>query len=199
MGKHYTPSSVSGGNQTQTTLNENFTNIETALEDCVSRSGLTPNTLSSEIDLNSQRAINAADAVNLTDLVTLRQLQGAATLPGQAELVTDTFFAVGPHTLATVELAENSTNLLTVDVVLSTLNVGERAAWTLKVVAYRIGNGAANIQGSVGKLFEVESDVLSDATLITSGNDIIVQVTGLAADTGYWTAAINKVESISVI
>lgn len=43
------------------TINENFTTIDTALADAVSRSGQSPNTMTADLDMNSQQLINLAN------------------------------------------------------------------------------------------------------------------------------------------
>lgn len=56
-------------------LNANFTKIVTALENTVSRDGSTPNTMSADFDVNSNKLINLANATNNQDAVPLQQLQ----------------------------------------------------------------------------------------------------------------------------
>lgn len=59
MGKLFTPQDVSSGFNTTNSLNTNFTNIETALDKCLSRTGETPNTMSAALDMNNNNLINA--------------------------------------------------------------------------------------------------------------------------------------------
>lgn len=58
MGKIFTPESISSGFNTNSTLNTNFTNIETALDKCLSRDGESPNAMNADIDLNSNDLLN---------------------------------------------------------------------------------------------------------------------------------------------
>lgn len=195
MGKHYTPTSVSGGNQTQTTLNQNFSDIESALEDCKSLSGLAPNTHSDVNDLNSQRSINAADGIENSDLVTLRQLSGVVSLPGQAE--TFTAQTVGPHTgvgdmtpIATIAIEDGKT--VTVKATVNAINTSaghEYAAYDLIFSVKRFLGSSVAI-GSVAKLYEVESHAGLDATIVLSGDNIIVLVGGNSASPVNWTAVV---------
>ena len=55
-------------------LNANFDAIEAAIENTFSLDGTTPNTIDSNIDLDSNRIINLGNAVNNSDAVTLQQV-----------------------------------------------------------------------------------------------------------------------------
>lgn len=68
MGVSYTPTTITTG-YNLTKLNANFTAITTALADAVSRSGAGTNTLTANLDANSNKVINLADATNGGDAV----------------------------------------------------------------------------------------------------------------------------------
>lgn len=57
-------------------LNENSTRIENAFEDTLSRSGVAPNSMQSNLDLGSYRIINVGSPVAPTDAVRLVDLEG---------------------------------------------------------------------------------------------------------------------------
>ena len=63
-------------------LNDNFDSIENALENTLSRDGTTPNTMTANLDMNSQRVINLPDGTANSDAVTVRQLNAALALIG---------------------------------------------------------------------------------------------------------------------
>lgn len=71
--------------QAVATLNANNTLIETALENTLSRDGTTPNTMSANLDMNSNDILNLNDAIAGTSPTTLSQVQSllaaAATDP----------------------------------------------------------------------------------------------------------------------
>ncbi len=198
MGKIYTPTSINGGNQTQTTLNQNFSDIEVALEDVLSRSGAAPNTMSDVFDLNSNRAINGSDAINPTDLVTLRQITDTGLLPGQDQVFVGTTVNTQVISLALVPISEKASILLNVEIVGAGAGSSEQFAYSFKVLVYRDGVNPAAIQGSSGTIFEVESDASADATILVVGNDVVVQVTGVAAQTIQWKAAIKTTEQAGI-
>jgi hypothetical protein len=68
MGTTYVPEAVGSGVQTTTTLNDNFTNIQTALAASLSRDGTAPNSMSADLDMGSNDILNAS-SVSATSLV----------------------------------------------------------------------------------------------------------------------------------
>ena len=77
-------SDILGAYASTTELNNNFALIEDALENTVSRDGTTPNTMSADLDLNSNN-INNVNTVNTVAL----QIGGVSVVPGDA-LTVDT-------------------------------------------------------------------------------------------------------------
>ena len=63
----YTKQTVASGYQDTTILNENLTDIETAITDTLSRKGDTPNAMESDLDMNSNQIINLGAPSNSTD------------------------------------------------------------------------------------------------------------------------------------
>lgn len=61
-----------------TNINANNALIEAAVENTLSRDGTSPNTMSVNIDMNSNKITNLADGVNLQDAVTVNQLTNGA-------------------------------------------------------------------------------------------------------------------------
>lgn len=61
-----------------TQINQNFTDIEDAFDNTLSRDGTAPNSMSAQLDMNSNRIINLPAAVADNDPVTLQQLNNAA-------------------------------------------------------------------------------------------------------------------------
>jgi len=74
MALDYTATTIESGVGTANDLNTNFTNIETALSDGLSRTGTTPNSMSADIDMNSNQLTNLADATNNQHAATYGQL-----------------------------------------------------------------------------------------------------------------------------
>lgn len=72
-------------------LNSNNTLIEAALENTLSRDGTTPNTMSADLDMNSNQILNLADATTAQEPATKAQLDAAslgAPLTTKGDLVT---------------------------------------------------------------------------------------------------------------
>lgn len=71
---------LSSGSFTVDLLNANFALIETALENTLSRDGTAPNTMSANLDMNSNRILNLPTAATNSEPVTLGQLLALGTL-----------------------------------------------------------------------------------------------------------------------
>lgn len=68
--------SLANAGSAKTTLNNNFTAIETALENTLSRDGTGPNAMQADIDLGDHRLLNVADPSSDADGVNLRSVRG---------------------------------------------------------------------------------------------------------------------------
>ena len=73
MAKTATVNTISSGYASQTQLNENFTNINTALENTLSLDGRLPNALNADLDLNNNDLLNVkaiyVDGVNVLNVL----------------------------------------------------------------------------------------------------------------------------------
>ena len=87
-----TLTNITTGHLGTSTFNTNNDLIEAALENTLSRDGTSPNTMSVDIDMNSNRITNLTDGVNNQDGVTVAQLNGA-TLTGSGVINASTFDA----------------------------------------------------------------------------------------------------------
>lgn len=56
-------------------LNQNFKDIQRAINDTLSRSGVTPNEMNEVLDMNGKRVINIGRAIEATDAVTKQDIQ----------------------------------------------------------------------------------------------------------------------------
>jgi hypothetical protein len=73
MPKQATINTISSGYASQTQLNENFTNINAALENTLSRDGSAPNAMQGDLDLNNNDLLNVkaiyVDGVNVLNVL----------------------------------------------------------------------------------------------------------------------------------
>lgn len=100
-----------------------------------------------------------------------------------------------PTTLATIPITADSSCVIDAHVSAKQTSSGTtRAGYVVQALVYRIGAGAATRQGTDNALFTRESTATMDATVTTSGNDAIVQVTGVAATTINWKATYRTTE-----
>lgn len=92
-------------------------------------------------------------------------------------------------TIATIAIPDNTSVLVTVDIVGFSTNGADQVAYKKAALVYRRSAGAAALQGAVQDVMaDVESDALFDVTIGVSGNNAIITVTGVAAKTMNWKA-----------
>jgi len=77
-------------------LNSNFNAIETAIDNTLSLDGSTPNSMSANLDMDSNRIVNLPDATTGSEPLTLAQWEeGATNTPTSATAVTYTPVGTG--------------------------------------------------------------------------------------------------------
>ena len=73
MPKQATLNTITSGYASQTQLNENFTNINTALDNTLSLDGSLPNAMNADLDLNNNDLLNVkaiyVDGVNVLNVL----------------------------------------------------------------------------------------------------------------------------------
>jgi hypothetical protein len=84
----FTPTAIEAAYASLSKLNENFENIEDAIENTLSRDGTAPNAMGAPLDMNHFKIQNVGDGVNPSDGVNLSQVEDLlSTIPqgGQGE------------------------------------------------------------------------------------------------------------------
>lgn len=76
----YTRTPVTSGFEVQSQLNQNFTDIQTAIDDTLSRLGDSPNQMEADMDMNSHRIYNLPQPTSPTEPVTYGMYLGNATI-----------------------------------------------------------------------------------------------------------------------
>lgn len=89
-------------------------------------------------------------------------------------------------TIATIALADNTAYLIEAHFIGRRTDAADRAGYLRNVVAYREGGGGATLQGVVDTALTRESAAGYNATIVTSVNDILLQVAGIAGATVDW-------------
>ena len=96
-------------------------------------------------------------------------------------------------TIVSVALAENSTAIISVKAVAYRVGGASRGGWDYSQVWYRIGAGAATLQGStVAALQETGGYTV---TFAGSSGNVLIQVTGAAGETVNWHAFASVVKT----
>lgn len=157
---------IAAGYALISTINANNALIEAALENMLSRDGTTPNTMSADLDMNSQKVTNLLDGVNNQDSVTIAQLAAASIVASSA--------------LASAVSVADAGNLYTADTVegiLAELGGGSSGSFTgtltgftsnpTGTVNYRISNGVCTLS--------------VPASILSASNATSLTLTGLPA------------------
>ena len=154
---------VAAGYGLTTTVNTNNDGVEAAIENTLSRDGTSPNAMSANLDMNSNRVINVTDGANNQDACTVAQLNAASvvatTIAGSAVTIADagTYFTgttaegvlqeLGATTGAgVIGLLDTAGNVAATNVEDAIAEVyTDSAAATAALAATSNGNGAALI------------------------------------------------------
>jgi len=91
-------------------------------------------------------------------------------------------------TIATIALADNTVYLIRAEIIGRRSDGGGqgRGVYVLEGAFYRAAAGSATQQGNTQQQFKSESNVALDADFAVSGNNLLIQVKGLAAQTFDW-------------
>jgi len=89
-------------------------------------------------------------------------------------------------TLDTIALLDENTYHVEAFVVGVQSDGTDRASYHIACTAYRTAAGGATLQGGVTQLHANESNAALDATFTVSGNNLLVRVTGIGAETWEW-------------
>lgn len=101
-------------------------------------------------------------------------------------------------TLDTIALLDENVYMVEAFVVGVQDDGTDRASYHIACTAYRTGAGGATLQGGVTQMHANESNAALDATFTVSGNNLLVRVTGIGAETWEWgstTMSINMSET----
>lgn len=171
---------VSAGYLSVATFNANNALIEAAIENTLSRDGTSPNTMSADLDMNSNRVTNLTDGANNQDAVTVAQLNAASVVASTAAASAVTVADAGGYfTGTTVEgvLAEIWEDLISTSNGLGASIIGvEDAAtnWTgtdVEAVLVEIQAAVDAITGGISNVVEDTTPQLGGA-LDANGNVI---------------------------
>lgn len=97
----YTRTPITSGYEVQSQLNQNFSDIQAAIEDTLSRVGDVPNHLEADIDCNSHRLYNLPTATSPTEPVIYAQWSAGQTQPVYAGTIKERYVATASQTVFT--------------------------------------------------------------------------------------------------
>lgn len=201
MAVDLTPNTITSG-YNLSKLNQNFTNIDVALQDAVSRSGQTPNTMTADFDMNSNDLLNVGD-------ITFAGSSGFVKLTG-AQTVTDKTFTApiingvvgGTATSQTITaLTATSINGVTAPTAqyttseeskLSGVEAGADVTDSANVIPALVGqavvaNSMALSTGVTVTGFDISQSLGTSDTLAVTQNAVKVYVDNATAASAVWS------------
>lgn len=113
-------------------------------------------------------------------------ISGFSGIGGDAIFTSITTSDATPTTLTTIAIPDNTTVLIDATVSARETSGADRAGYIRRALVYRESAGIATLVDTVDTTLTRESDVLWDATISVSGNNALVEVTGLAGSTINW-------------
>lgn len=175
----FTPESVGGGFTGTDNVEANFQSLQTLLTDVLSRSGSSPNTMSADLDMNSQRILNLPTATQAGEPVNYSQwVSGTTTTEFDGYLVEEqtatsgqtVFTLANSYTQGISSLrvfingvyqapssySETSTTSVTLS---EGLDAGDKVIFIIASFTSASGTGANNITYTPGGTGAVASDV----------------------------------------
>ncbi len=93
-------------------------------------------------------------------------------------------------TIATISIPDDTVVWIETNIIARRTDVAGRGKWKRGVLAYREAAGAAAIEGGVWTPLTIKSAIPSvwDVDIIESGNNVLIQVTGAAAQSLNWSS-----------
>lgn len=154
-------------------FNNNNALIREAVDNTLSRNGLSPNQMNASLDMNSNKIINLPDALTVQEPVTLGQMEGSFAAFSQGAVVNASFITVGSNSILQNErILTGGTNISITDGgPNSTIAVAVWDSPTFAGTVTASGGFVAAIKGlnqfgTAGGAFSTTALSISDANLI---------------------------------
>lgn len=205
---------ITSGFNSTAQLNSNFTKIDTAFTNTLSRDGSAPNQMDAVLDMNSNRIINALDPVNNQDVVTKLFLTNftsgdvdiaAAAASAAAALVSETNAAASA---AAAALVENSMITFTFDTATSMADPGvgdfrynNATVASVTAIAFDASmaqTGNPDVSDYIATWDDSTNAITGHVTLSKRGNAevfAIFNITAVTDNTGWLQVTVTHVSS----
>lgn len=216
----FNPKDLNAGFGSVDDLNENFANLEAALNNTLSRDGTTPNAMEDDLDMNSNRVINVADPIDANDVATLQYLEdnygtGAVTSANDAatsaaEAAADAAQASADAASAAASEAAAAASASTAASAAATVVEGRRLREEFIVTAGQTTITTTNEydEGYIDVYVDgwhIHPDEYTDTdgndivftTPFSGGEEVVVIIWGLLVDAGNSLLAANNLSDVS--
>lgn len=162
MASSYTPTTVNQGFGAETEINQNFSDIKTALDEALSRVATLTNAMGVDLDMGNQQIINLPDASDPNDPVLFKQLNSLAITEVTQTLTFDPNLTVDIDQVTFVKLTLTGNTTITIA---GTPNDGQPVLFGLR----QDPTGSRIVTWDSRVRYSTE---LPDATLSTAANKL---------------------------
>jgi len=192
-------------------INDNFKELQKAVENTLSRDGTTPNFMDTDLDMNSYRIINSADPVEDNDIVNLKyvneRIGGAAEAAASAKASASQAASSAQSALVSATNALNSANNAytyaqeakaasedpNVIAVGTDLRKGDVS--TIKITSESIDN--VNVVGSNIASVNTTAEIKDSINTVAADKDNVDTVAGSIENVNKTGASINNVNKVA--
>lgn len=168
-------------------INNNNAILVAAMDNTISRNGLSPNTWTATQDANSNRLLNLPDAVLAQEPATLSQLNAVSTLSGNVPLGGTTGQILTKTSNANFALGWSSAiNGLNISASTGTLTIANGKTFTGNNTLTLAGTDGTSItfQGTDTYIGRATTDTLTNKTFNSAGTGNVFQISGVTTSRG---------------
>lgn len=162
MASDYTPTNVEQGFGAETAINQNFTDIKEALDDCLQKVTALTNAMEADLDMGNYQIINLPDASDPRDPVLLTQLNSLSVVEVVQTLVYSSNITVDIDQVTIAKLTLDGNTTITIE---GTPNDGQPILFLIT----QDGTGSRTITWDSRVRYSSE---LPNATLSTAANKL---------------------------
>lgn len=164
---------ITGAEETAiATINANFAAIETAMENTLSRDGTTPNTLTADLDVNSQDILNVNNIDAVTVTISGNPITTAGFAKGDAATVTVGTVTTGAAGSNAIVTNSGTTSAAVLNFTIPRGNTGASGAGTGDMLAANNLSDLANKPTAFSNIKQVASDTATGVVELATNAEV---------------------------
>lgn len=182
-------------NSVITAINNNSAAIETALENTLSRNGTSPNTMSAQLDMNSNKIVNVGTPTTSTDAVRLHELTDAeSTIGGYAANAANSATAAATSASSAASSAIGASSSAS-----AASASASNAATFASNAASSASNAASSATSASNSATAAQGYAASAATLVSDGDkgDVVISSSGTVYTVDNNVITYAKIQNVS--